>query len=330
MQKAPAWKAPVNNSLWMNFKRAFYCSTTALVLHHPIHHFWTQMSHLSHFYEWPANRTEANIFFRETFRLPNFWKELSKKLVFGTISYAGDIGPKLALWQFFYGGTWSPAEYADWNAFKYVFAAFMTAVPTCWTGIPFHMASRAYYADKSWPLEMRRGYTSPLNALLRIPFEEGPSYLFKGGLPIATFDGLFYSFFFAFYAWLKNKMFFWWVYNDFSYNYCKAIMMGMSWAMGTMVGYPAYFAREMVDLWPKERGGHCTWQNNYRVAITWAYHNSDILFTNFFGNYTAFMAKKGIPVFMSMWIADNLGMFSNVSDTILDFNQVFPGFLESA
>ena len=234
------------------------------------------------------------------------------------------------MWQWFYGGTWSPGEYADWNAFKYVFCAFMAAVPTCWTGIPFEMANRAYYADKSWPLEMRRGYTSPINALLRIPFEEGPSYLFKGGLPIATFDFAFYSFFFAFYAWLKNKMFFFWVYNDFNYSYCKAIMMGMSWAMGTCVGYPAYFARHMVDLWPKERGGHCTWQNNYRVAITWSYHNADILFTNFFGNYASFMAKKGVPVFISFWMADNLGMFSNVADSILDHNQVFPGSLDSA
>jgi hypothetical protein len=82
-----------------------------------------------------------------------------------------------------------------------------------------------------------------------------------------TRDFAFFSMFFASYAWLKNKMFFFWVYNNFSYEYCKAIMMTGCWAFATLASYPAYFARDMVDLWPKERGGHCTWQNNYRVAI---------------------------------------------------------------
>ncbi len=29
--------------------------------------------------------------------------------------------------------------------------------------------------------------------------------------------------------------------------------------IASFVSYPAYFVREMVDIWPKERGGHCTW-----------------------------------------------------------------------
>ncbi len=55
--------------------------------------------------------------------------------------------------------------------------------PTAALTVPFENARRAYFADKTWPLELRKGYTSPTNALLRIPFEEGPYYLFKGGLP---------------------------------------------------------------------------------------------------------------------------------------------------
>jgi hypothetical protein len=55
---------------------------------------------------------------------------------------------------------------------------------TSWLTVPFENARRAYYADKTWPLELRRNYKSPIQALLRIPFEEGPTYLFKGGFPI--------------------------------------------------------------------------------------------------------------------------------------------------
>lgn len=144
-----------------------------------------------------------------------------------------------------------------------MFCSILATLPTCWTAVPFDMAKRAYYADKTWPIEYRRNYRSPLSALVRIPFEEGPSYLFKGGLPIVCRDYLFFSFYFCVYAFLKNKLFFFWVYNDFSYEYIKLLMMGFSWFAACFVSYPAYFARELVDLWPKERGGHCTWQNNY-------------------------------------------------------------------
>ncbi len=57
-------------------------------------------------------------------------------------------------------------------------------LPTAGLTVPFENARRAYYADKTWPVELRRNYTSATQALLRIPFEEGPGYLFRGGFPI--------------------------------------------------------------------------------------------------------------------------------------------------
>jgi len=142
--------------------------------------------------------------------------------------------------------------------------AWIAVIPTCWTGVPFEMARRAYYADKTWPLELRKGYTSPTNALIRIPFEEGPYYLFRGNFPIVASSFMFWTSFFTFYSWAKNKFFFLWTYNDFPYNYIKGGMMGISFALASCAAYPFYFIREMVDIWPKERGGHCTWNNNYR------------------------------------------------------------------
>lgn len=100
------------------------------------------------------------------------------------VSGAGDIGVKLAAWQYIYGGTHSPQDFADSNTFKHLLCSIEAFAPTCFLTIPFENARRAYYADKTWPTELRRGYTSPTNALLRIPFEEGATYLFKGGFPI--------------------------------------------------------------------------------------------------------------------------------------------------
>ena len=106
-------------------------------------------------------------------------------MVFGMVAAGGSSAIQLAFWQHIYGGTWSPAEYADWNSYKHLVCSIMAFAPTCWLVIPFENARRAYYADKTWPIELRRNYTSPTQALFRIPFEEGPTYLFRGGFPLA-------------------------------------------------------------------------------------------------------------------------------------------------
>jgi hypothetical protein len=40
---------------------------------------------MSYYYEWPANKTEANIFYKEVFRINGFWRELAKKMTFGIV-----------------------------------------------------------------------------------------------------------------------------------------------------------------------------------------------------------------------------------------------------
>jgi hypothetical protein len=99
----------------------------------------------------------------------------------------------------------------------------MAFAPTCWLTVPFENARRAYYADKTWPVELRRNYTSATQALCRIPFEEGPAYLMKGGFPIALNQFLFWTTYVNFYIFMKNKFFLFWVYNDVSYDWCKFV-----------------------------------------------------------------------------------------------------------
>ena len=41
---------------------------------------------------------EYNIFFKEVFRLPDFWSELGKKVTFGLVAAGGDTAIKLAMW----------------------------------------------------------------------------------------------------------------------------------------------------------------------------------------------------------------------------------------
>ena len=41
------------------------------------------------FYEWPKTRQEANIYMKEVFRVPNFWKDMAKKLTWGFVQAGG-------------------------------------------------------------------------------------------------------------------------------------------------------------------------------------------------------------------------------------------------
>jgi len=180
------------------------------------------------------------------------------------------------------------------NTFKHLVCALFAVIPTCYTGVPFENARRAYYADRSWPIELRRGYSSPLNALLRIPFEEGPYYLFKGGYPLAISAFIFWTSYFTFYSWAKNKFFFLWLYQDFNYDYIKFGMSSISFFAASLMSYPSYYIRTMVDIWPKERGGHCTWKNNYKECLKWMVENVDILYYNYLPGYWTWFRRVGI------------------------------------
>ena len=184
--KIPIWKAPTYNSPYLNWQRGMYAMSTSILIFTPLQHIHQSAYVLSQFYEWPKTRTEYNIFAKEIFRVPNFWKDLAKKTTFGLVAAGGDTAIKLATWQYIFGGTWSPEDFADSNSFKPMLCAMAAFAPTCWLTVPFENARRAYYADKQWPVELRRNYTSPTQALLRIPFEEGAGYLFKGAFPIAA------------------------------------------------------------------------------------------------------------------------------------------------
>lgn len=88
------------------------------------------------------------------------------------------------------------------------------------------------------------------------------------------------------YLYMKNKFYLLWVYNDFSYDFIKCQFMGIAFIFASMVSYPFYFTRHMVDVWPKERGGNCTWNNSYRQAFKWMAENAELHYYNMFQGYT--------------------------------------------
>jgi len=256
--------------------------------------------------------------------MADFWPELFKKMSFGLVTVMGDTGIKLAVWQHVYGGIWHPQDLVDSNTLKHGLCGLVASAATCWTGIPFINARRAYYADKTWPVELRRGYKSPIQALLRIPFEEGPGYLFKGAWPIACHSLCFYATFFTYYSWLKNKFHYMWTNNDFGYNFCKTIFFAPAWFFASLVSFPFLAGREMVDLWPKERGGHCTWNNSYRQNSRWMLLNMEYFTTNYMAGYWTWFRRQGAGILVAFWFADNFGMFTTNNDMFASLESQFP------
>jgi hypothetical protein len=101
-----------------------------------------------------------------------------------------------------------------------------------------------------------------------------------------------------------------WRVGEMPYAPCKAVLLTISAWFASIFSYPfAVTIREMVDFWPKEKGGICTWDNNYRKAAVWLWYHEwgnngwPGMFNNYFWRNFPWM-------FASVWIADKMGMFT--------------------
>ena len=101
-------------------------------------------------------------------------------------------------------------------------------------------------------------------------------------------------------------------------------MSTIAFLISSVIAYPFYFVRTMVDIWPKERGGHCTWNNEYRQCMKWMFENMDTHFYNFLSGYWNWVRRYGAGYFVALWVADNLGMFSNNNESWNGLEVQFP------
>lgn len=104
----PLWHPPAYQTTQHKYLNGVSASLLGLLATEPLHHYTMNAKMLGNFYEWPQTRAEYNIFFRQTFRMADFWPELFKKMSFGLVTAMGDTGIKLAVWQHVYGGIWHP------------------------------------------------------------------------------------------------------------------------------------------------------------------------------------------------------------------------------
>jgi len=262
-------------------------------------------------YEWPKGLKQYGIFTRETLKLDNFRLGMKNRLQYALCIGTFDIGSRLALFREFNAGWYRTFGSFETNYLRKIPTTILAAFLSSWVSVPFELARMTYYGDKTFPKELQKGYTSYLNALRRIPFEEGPYYLFKNSFPIIARNFMqTYTAFFA-YDWLKDKIGGVTTrISDFPFPVMKLMIGGLSTTMALIFSFPFYYtAREVVDYWPKLANGKTPWEGNYRKAAVWLYYHNfgSNLFPGLFNNYF----WRNFPwLFLTLWIGDRMGIFN--------------------
>lgn len=309
----PFWAPAVNNNPILNLKYTSICAITGALLVEPINHFVSSWKTLNTVYELPRNSTQMSIYIKETFKTPFFWSELRKKVVYGAVQHSLDAGFKISCLYYIFGSTWSPKTFVDYNSLKYISFAFISAAASGWTTYPLDVARDAYYADRSWPAELRKGYRSPLHALLKIPFTEGPLYLFRGGFPIylCNFFGMGWLFFT--YIWLRDKFSFLWRYHEINETFFKFCVINASFAIGSLGLSPYLTVNRLYQSAPKDRSGKPVFKTSYEAAKYVKYRFSEYP-SNLYIGYGNWFRQHGAVLWITIWLADSMGLMTNMRE----------------
>jgi solute carrier family 25 oxoglutarate transporter 11 len=193
---------------------------------------------LAKHYEPPVNATQYKTWFNAVTSLESFNKTMRDARQLALFGAFFDIGLKLAAfrqfnsgWQSNFGGF----EYSYYRKIPTIFGSFLVTSPFAVAG---DMVLRAYHADRTFPRDLQKGYTSYFNAFRRIPFEEGPYYLFRNTLPLYIKHTLLPFTSFYSYDWLVDKLSVIWRTTDNPIAPVKIFCAGLATYLGARVFVP--------------------------------------------------------------------------------------------
>jgi len=183
---------------------------------------------------------------------------------------------------------------------------------------PFEVCKAAYVADATFPKELQKGYTSYLDALRRIPMEEGPTYLTRGILNTWLRNSLQTMFFFYWFDFFKDTFWPLQIAGGYSNEQIKGPALVAAATIACAVSYPlGVMSKFYAEFTPLKKDGSHPFQWIYRVAMIdlWYQHNLTALFPGFSRHYY----WRTMPwMVASGWIADDLGLFSKWKNSYLD------------
>ena len=293
-------------------------------LNHFVNHATAMFKH----YEPPVGYSQWKTFLRETCNLESFRNGLKSRMQLGALTGALSIAPQLAVMRTFNSG-WSAnfggVEYSYYRKIPTFLAAAAVTAPL---GVMMDMVSRAYYSDKTFPKELQKGYKSILDAFKRIPFEEGPYYLFKNTFPLFIKHSI--GPFTAFYCYdfMIDKLSILWRVGNMPVLPIVLACATFGTYLAAAFTYPfAHTAREMVDIWPK-KDGIDYFGGNYRKAAVYIWFNQNILnfYPGFFKNYFWKIAPQYISFnsdgssqssWQKRWVCSNTGVLTSLQEQLI-------------
>lgn len=228
-----------------------------------------------------------------------------------------DIGFRLFFWRHWVGGYYQSTESINSDGWRRFIPSLAAALASCWVAPPFEIAYKAFIADGKLPENLRRNYKSSFDALIKIPFHEGPAFLYKNSLPtmlgtlFETFGLLYFS------DYLLDWSQFLHLESGMPYAPLKALSLGFGVFAAGILSYPyKYTARRIIELYPKQHGSEL-YQKQYRKAFLDVHGNR--LFSENYHGLANYYWTRGPRLFVMLWIAESLGLYRSWRTSYLTF-----------
>ena len=96
--------------------------------------------------------------------------------------------------------------------------------------------------------------------------------------------------------------------------FIKVAIAGISTYLAAIFSYPWVVTKEMVDLWPKQKGAQHTFNGSYRKAGVWLWYH-EFAGTYFAGFFTKYFWKTAPNMCITLLLAEKAGLFKQ---TVVD------------
>lgn len=96
-----------------------------------------------------------------------------------------DLGARFAVFRYFTSGLYQSYGSVNTESWRRIMPTLAASAATSWIMGPLEIARAAYHGDRTFPTELRKGYTSPHQALFRMATTQ-PYALFKNSFPAVT------------------------------------------------------------------------------------------------------------------------------------------------
>lgn len=235
-----------------------------------------------------------------------------------------NLGIRMFMYRSWVSGFYQSAGAVNVDVWRRFFPTIAASLITCWVVAPLEIAKKAFMADQKFPENLRKNYKSSFDALIKLPFQEGPAFLFKNSLPtmMGTFLETFGMFYFTdYFLDFTNFLHF---EAGAPYNLFKAGSIAAGTFISCIMCYPfKYTARNMVELFPRQLGEEL-YQGQYRKALLGVSGNK--YFSSNYHGFASYLWLRGPRMFAFLWVAESLGLFRSWRTNYL----VFPGINEIA